>query len=161
YGRLAPLVSDLRPDVLGLIELTPGWARAAANASTRVRPRRLVTQRGAYGMGILSAARPTTLISRRFPSDCPTALIAPFRIRKLPVAFVLVHVHTPFAGSVHERELRALAAARPRLGSRLIVCGDFNTVPWAAQFEHFAQAAGLTDAFRGAWRAHSWPAWSP
>lgn len=161
YNRLAPLVSSLRPDVLGLIELTPGWARAAANASTRVRPRRFVAQPGAYGMGILSASRPTTLTARRFPADGPTALVARFRIRKQPVTFVLVHVHTPFAGSVHERELRALAAARPRLGSRLIVCGDFNTVPWAAQFEDFAHAAGLTDVFRGAWHTHSWPSFSP
>jgi endonuclease/exonuclease/phosphatase (EEP) superfamily protein YafD len=74
---------------------------------------------------------------------------------------VLVHVHTPFAGSVHARELDALAAARPSLGSRLIVCGDFNTVPWSAQFEDFGRAAGLTDVFRGAWHTHSWPSWSP
>jgi endonuclease/exonuclease/phosphatase (EEP) superfamily protein YafD len=161
YDRLAPLVARLRPDVLGLIELTPGWARAAAKPSMRVRPRRLVTQRGAYGMGIFSVARPTMLVARRFPSDGPTALVARFRIRELPVTFVLVHVHTPFAGSVHERELRALATARPRLGSRLIVCGDFNTVPWAAQFEDFAHTAGLTDVFRAAWHEHSWPSWSP
>jgi endonuclease/exonuclease/phosphatase (EEP) superfamily protein YafD len=73
---------------------------------------------------------------------------------------VLVHVHTPFAGSVHERELRALAAARPSLGSRLIVCGDFNTVSWAAQFQDFSRSTGLTDVFRGAWHAYSWPSWS-
>ena len=161
YARLAPLVARLRPDVLGLIELTPRWARTAADSSVRVRPRRLVAERGAYGMGILSAMQPTALIARHFPSDGPTALIARFRISQKPVTFVLVHVHTPFAGSVHERELRALAAARPRLGPRLIVCGDFNTVPWAAQFEDFARTAGLTDVFRGAWHAHSWPSWSP
>jgi endonuclease/exonuclease/phosphatase (EEP) superfamily protein YafD len=77
------------------------------------------------------------------------------------VTFVLVHVHTPFAGSVHARELSALASARPSLGSRLIVCGDFNTVSWSAQFEDFGRATGLTDVFRGAWHTHSWPSWSP
>jgi endonuclease/exonuclease/phosphatase (EEP) superfamily protein YafD len=61
---------------------------------------------------------------------------------------------------VHERELRALAAARPSLGSRLIVCGDFNTVPWAAQFRDFSRSARLTDVFRGAWHGYSWPSWS-
>ena len=29
YDQLAPLIARLRPDVLGLVELTPGWARAA------------------------------------------------------------------------------------------------------------------------------------
>jgi endonuclease/exonuclease/phosphatase (EEP) superfamily protein YafD len=161
YDELGPLVARLRPDVLGLIELTPAWARAAEHASARVRPRRLVPQPGAYGMGLLSDLPPTTVRARRFPADGPTALVARFQIHALPVTFVLVHVHTPFAGSVHARELSALAAARPSLGSRLIVCGDFNTVPWSAQFEKFGHATGLNDVFRGAWRTHSWPSWSP
>jgi endonuclease/exonuclease/phosphatase (EEP) superfamily protein YafD len=160
YDQLAPLVARLRPDVVGLIELTPGWAQAAESASSRVRPRRFVVQRGAYGMGLLSATQPTALSVRRFPADGPAVLIARFNIRDLPVTFVLVHLHTPFAGSVHERELRALAAARPSLGSRLIVCGDFNTVPWAAQFQDFSRSARLTDVFRGAWHEYSWPSWS-
>ena len=161
YDELAPLVARLRPDILGLMELTPAWASAAEHASTRVRPRRLVPEPGAYGMGLLSDARPTTSRARRFPADGPTAIVARFRIDRVPVTFVLVHVHTTFAGSVHARELSALAAARPSLGSRLIVCGDFNTVPWSAQFEDFGHDAGLTDVFRGAWRTHSWPSWSP
>jgi endonuclease/exonuclease/phosphatase (EEP) superfamily protein YafD len=160
YDQLAPLVAQLKPDVLGLVELTPGWAHAADSASSRVRPRGFVVQRGAYGMGLLSAATPTALSARHFPADGPVVLIARFEIRDRPLTFVLVHVHTPFAGSVHERELRALAAARPSLGSRLIVCGDFNTVSWAAQFQDFSRSAGLTDVFRGAWHGYSWPSWS-
>jgi endonuclease/exonuclease/phosphatase (EEP) superfamily protein YafD len=160
YDQLAPLVARLQPDILGLVELTPGWARAAKHVSSRVRPRRFVVQQGAYGMGLLSATRPTALSERRFPADGPAVLIARFRIRDRPVTFVLVHVHTPFAGSVHERELRALAAARPSLGSRLIVCGDFNTVAWSAQFQDFSRSARLTDVFRGAWHGYSWPSWS-
>src|SRR6185437_8525891 len=42
YDQLAPLIARLKPDILGLIELTPGWARAAESASSHVRPRRLV-----------------------------------------------------------------------------------------------------------------------
>jgi endonuclease/exonuclease/phosphatase (EEP) superfamily protein YafD len=161
YDELGPLVAQLRPDVLGLMELTPAWASAAEHASARVRPRRLVPQSGAYGMGLLSDVAPTAVSARHFPGDGPTALVARFRLDRVPVTFVLVHVHTTFAGSVHARELSALAAARPSLGSRLIVCGDFNTVPWAAQFEDFAHDAGLTDVFRGTWHTHSWPSWSP
>ena len=160
YDELAPLIARLHPDVLGLVELTPAWARAARKASSRVTPRRLVARRGAYGMGLLSALRPTSVSSRRFPTDGPTTLIGRFIVRGLPVTLALVHVHTPFAGSVHERQLRALAAARPSLGSRLIVCGDFNTVAWSAQFQDFSRAARLTDVFRGAWYGYSWPSWS-
>jgi endonuclease/exonuclease/phosphatase (EEP) superfamily protein YafD len=161
YDALAPLVAQLRPDVLGLVELTPRWARAARSASSRLRPRLLVPLRGAYGMGLLSATSPIMVTARRFPADGPVALIARFRISGVTVTFVLVHVHTPFAGSVHERELRALTAARPGFGSRLIVCGDFNTVSWSAQFHDFSSSAHLTDVFRGDWHAYSWPSWTP
>jgi endonuclease/exonuclease/phosphatase (EEP) superfamily protein YafD len=112
-------------------------------------------------MGLLSARQPIALGVRRFPSDGPAVLVARFRIRDTSVTFVLVHVHTPFAGSVHERELQALGAARSSLGPRLIVCGDFNTVSWSAQFRDFSRSARLTDVFRGAWHAYSWPSWSP
>jgi endonuclease/exonuclease/phosphatase (EEP) superfamily protein YafD len=161
YGELAPLIKRLRPDILGLTELTPAWARTSVRASPRVKPRRLVAQRGDYGMGVFSVSRPTVVSAERFPANGPVALIARFVVAGRPVAFVLVHVHTPFAGSVHARELRALAAARPRLGRRLIVCGDFNTVPWSAQFGEFAESTGLRDVAAGSWPAYSWPSWSP
>jgi endonuclease/exonuclease/phosphatase (EEP) superfamily protein YafD len=162
YGELAPLVRQFQPDILGLTELTPAWARAARDASRSLKPRRLVVQSGDYGMGLFSVARPIAATVERFPArDGPVALIARYRVDGRPVTFVLVHAHTPFAGSVHERELRALAAARPRLGRRLIVCGDFNTVPWSAQFGEFAESTGLSDVSAGSWPAYSWPVWSP
>jgi endonuclease/exonuclease/phosphatase (EEP) superfamily protein YafD len=161
YSELAPLIERLRPDILGLTELTPAWARTAATASPRVRPRRLVPQQNVYGMGVLSVDRPNTVSVERFPATGPITLVAHFSIAGRALTFVLVHVHTSFAGSVHERELRALAAARPQLGRRLVVCGDFNTVPWSAQLGEFAESTGLRDAFAGSWPVYSWPAWSP
>lgn len=161
YDKLAPLVERLKPDILGLTELTPAWANTAAVASPSVRPRRLVPQQNVYGMGVLSVDPPSTVSVERFPPSGPITLVARFDIAGRPLTFVLVHVHTSFAGSVHERELRALAAARPQLGRRLVVCGDFNTVPWSAQLGEFAESTGLRDAFAGSWPVYSWPAWSP
>ena len=161
YDRLAPLVARLEPDILGLTELTPAWAAAAAAASPTVRPRRLVPQRDVYGMGVLSRRPPARVSVERFPASGPVTLVARFDVAGRPLTFVLVHVHTSFAGAVHERELRALAAARPHLGRRLVVCGDFNTVPWSAQLGEFGESTGLRDAFAGSWPVYSWPAWSP
>lgn len=161
FGALPRLIRRLHPDILGLTEVTPGWARVAAAASARVRVRRVLPQSDAYGIGLLSALRPTMVSAQRFPASGPLALIARFRIGGLPLTFVLVHAHTSFAGSIHVRELRALAEARPRLGRRLVICGDFNTVPWSAQFGEFAESTGLRDAFAGGWPAYSWPSWSP
>jgi endonuclease/exonuclease/phosphatase (EEP) superfamily protein YafD len=161
YTKLAPLVEHLRPDILGLTELTPAWARTAAHASLRLPPRHLTPQHGVYGMGLLSAERPVGVRVQRFPTTGPITLVARFDIRGQLLTFVLVHVHTSFAGSVHEHELRALAAARPQLGRRLVICGDFNTVPWSAQLGEFVESTGLRNAFAGSWPAYSWPSWSP
>jgi endonuclease/exonuclease/phosphatase (EEP) superfamily protein YafD len=161
YGELAPLIERLKPDILGLTELTPAWSRAAATASPLLRPRRLVAERDVYGMGVLSRIVPTAISVERFPASGPVIVVARFEVSGQALTFVLVHVHTSFAGSVHVRELRALAAARPQFGRRLVVCGDFNTVPWSAQLGEFAESTGLRDAFAGSWPVYSWPAWSP
>jgi endonuclease/exonuclease/phosphatase (EEP) superfamily protein YafD len=161
FAALEPLIGSLHPDIIGLTEVTPAWARAAATASAKVPARRLLPRSDAYGIGLLSGPRPTAVTARRFPSGGPLALIAHFRVAGLPLTFVLLHAHTSFAGSIHVRELRALAAELPKLGRRLVVCGDFNTVPWSAQFGEFAETAGLRDASAGSWPAYSWPAWSP
>ena len=160
YRELGPLLARLEPEIVGLTEVTPEWAAAAREVRGLV-PRRLVPERGAYGIALLSTAQPESVRVARFPGSGPPVVAARFRIDGRPLTFVLVHLHTPFAGSVHVRELNALARARPRLGRRLVVCGDFNTVPWSAQLGDFAASTGLRDAFAGSWPSYSWPSWSP
>jgi endonuclease/exonuclease/phosphatase (EEP) superfamily protein YafD len=71
-------------------------------------------------------------------------------------------VHTPFAGSIHVRQLHALADVLPGLGPRAAVCGDFNTPPWSGPLRDFATRARVRDLYgRSAWAAYSWPTWSP
>lgn len=161
FETLDALVADVRPDVLGLTELTPAWARTAAGVSQRLAPVRLVPRPDAYGLGVLSSLPPHDTQLEQLPADGPPALVTRFSVDGTPVTFVLVHVHTPFAGSVHVRELEALAAERSRLGERLVVCGDFNTVTWSAQLRDLQASTGLRDVFADSWPVYSWPTWSP
>jgi endonuclease/exonuclease/phosphatase (EEP) superfamily protein YafD len=96
-----------------------------------------------------------------FPSDGPASVVARLRVSGKTVTVVVTHVHTPFAGSIHVRQLEALAAAaRSRLGKRVAVCGDFNTPPWTGPLRHFAEAARLRDLYGSrAWAGYSWPTW--
>src|SRR5262249_59857051 len=77
----------------------------------------------------------------------------------LRVRLVVTHVHTPFAGSIHARQLHALArVSRPK---RVAVCGDFNSPPWSGPLRGFASEARLRDLYGGrAWSGYSWPTWS-
>jgi len=96
------------------------------------------------------------------PADSgPPSVVVRVRAASKVVTFVVTHVHTPFAGSIHVRQLRALAAARSTWGERVAICGDFNTPPWSGPLREFASDASLRDLYgdRG-WRAYSWPTWN-
>lgn len=161
YGELTGFVEEVDPDLIGLTELTPAWTRALGPALAGFAQRRLAPRANEYGIGLYSRRSLTRTQLARFPADGPEAILARFELDGRPITFLLAHVHTPFAGPIHHRELEAIAAARATLGSRLIVCGDFNTVPWASAFRRFVSSTGLTDLYAGSWPAYSWPTWSP
>jgi endonuclease/exonuclease/phosphatase (EEP) superfamily protein YafD len=161
YAGVVRLAGSTRPDVVGIIELDGAWARELGRRLPAYGYRLLAPENGAYGIGIFSRV-PLVAHVERFPApDGPPTVVATLRPPgAAPMTLVLTHVHTPFAGSIHERHLHALAKARPRLGSRLAVCGDFNTVPWAAAFRRLAET-GLGDLYDGWWPGYSWPTWNP
>jgi endonuclease/exonuclease/phosphatase (EEP) superfamily protein YafD len=75
-----------------------------------------------------------------------------------PIELVLTHVHTPFAGAIHDRHFEALASVRPRLADRLAVCGDFNTVPWSESLRNFSSDADLRAIHGRFGLPGTWPA---
>ena len=161
YDAVGRLVARTHPDVLGVTELTPAMAAYLGHTLPGYRARVVETRNDAYGIGVYSR-RP--LLSARvvhLPADGPPTVVVRTRVAGKPVSLVVTHVHTPFAGSIHVRQLRALAKARPALGPRAAVCGDFNTPPWSGPLRDFAATAGLRDLYgRSAWAAYSWPTWS-
>jgi endonuclease/exonuclease/phosphatase (EEP) superfamily protein YafD len=159
HADVSRLIAETDPDVVGLVELTPSWADALAPALSRFPSRRLETQDGAYGIGLYSKSSFREAKVEHFAGDPAPSVVARFDLGGRPFALVLTHVHTPFAGNVHRRQLEALADARKALGERVAICGDFNAVPWASSFRHLASAADLTDSHGGHWLEGSWPSW--
>ncbi len=161
YGDLERLVREVRPDVIGVTELDSSWASELEHRLPGFDQRLVMPEEGAYGIGVFSRL-PLVGNVERFPEGAgPPTVVARLRPRgAAELTLVVTHVHTPFAGSIHKRHLDALAAARPRLGQRLAVCGDFNTVPWGSAFKRLA-SEGLTDLYSGSWPGYSWPTWNP
>jgi endonuclease/exonuclease/phosphatase (EEP) superfamily protein YafD len=161
FAAVDRLVAQTRPDVFGVIELTPAMARHLRTNLPRYRPSALEPRDDAYGIGVYSRV-PLSARLELFPADGgPATVVARVRVAGRPVSLVITHVHTPFAGSIHVRHLDALAAARPRLDNRAVVCGDFNTPPWSGPLREFAADSGLRDLYgNSAWRGYSWPTWS-
>jgi endonuclease/exonuclease/phosphatase (EEP) superfamily protein YafD len=163
FAAVGRLVARTHPAVLGVTELTPSMAKHLRQELPRYDVRVVRARTDAYGIGVFSRVPLHSARIVDYPaSDGPPSVVVGVDLAGRPVTVVVTHVHTPFAGSVHARQLDALARARPRLGSRLVVCGDFNSPPWTGPLRSFASDAGLRDLYgRRAWAGYSWPTWSP
>jgi endonuclease/exonuclease/phosphatase (EEP) superfamily protein YafD len=160
YADIERLVDRTRPDVVGIVELTPAMATHLQRALPEYTVRRLAPQADAYGIGVFSRV-PLSASVEHNPADAPPVIVARMRVRGKAVTIVVAHIHTPFKGSIYHRELDALARERPAFGPRVVICGDFNTPPWAGPFRKLADSAELAELYgRGAWSGYSWPTWS-
>ncbi len=162
FAAVERLVARTHPDVFGVTELTPAMARHLAAELPAYRGRVLETRDDAYGIGVYSRGPLLSAKIVRFPADGPPTVVARIRVAGEPLTVVVTHVHTPFAGSIHVRHLDALATAvRSHFGSRVVVCGDFNTPPWSGPLGDFASDGRLRDVYgRHAWAGYSWPTWA-
>lgn len=158
YAQVARLVQETDPDLVALNELSPAWARGLERSLELYPYRKRVLLDGAYGIGLYSRLPLEHARIAHFPAlGGPPTVVAELELAGEPVTFVLTHVHTPFAGSIHERHLQALAAARPSMTRRLVVCGDFNAVPWSGPLSDLREDTGLhgsSDVLDA-----SWPTW--
>lgn len=162
FAAVGRLVAKTHPDVFGMTELTPAMAQHLARELPQYHARILEARDDAYGIGIFSRVRLRSARVVHLPADGgPPTAVASVRVAGRPVTLVVTHVHTPFAGSIHVRQLEALAEARSGLGERVVLCGDFNTPPWSGPLRDLASDAGLRDLYGShAWSGYSWPTWS-
>lgn len=159
YPRLARLVDEVDPDVVALTELTPAWVRALSSALGDRAYRRLAPQAGAYGVGVYSRVRLRESRIERLPAGGSPSIVATVAIGARPLAVVVTHLHTPFAGARRTSQLEALAAELRNLALPVAVCGDFNAVPWSQPIRELAQTADLRSSYgrfglTGTWPAH-------
>lgn len=162
FHAVERLVAETKPELFGVIELTPEMTDHLRAALPQYRVRVLAPRDDAYGIGVFSRVALMSARVVRLPADAgPPAVVVRLRVAGKPMTVVVVHIRTPFAGSIHVRQLHALAEARSRVGGGVAICGDFNTPPWSGPLRDFASDAHLSDLYgHAAWRAYSWPTWS-
>lgn len=150
-----------QPDLIGITELSPSWLHALAPVLASYRYRVTAVENDAYGIGLFSRV-PLQGRIVHLPADGPASVVASFTLDGTQVTLVVTHPHTPFgphAGGLHQQQLRALARARPRWGTRALVCGDFNTPPWSGPMRTLLRTAHLSDSHRGHGLEITWPTW--
>ena len=162
HGAAARAIRAERPDLIGLVEVSPEWVEGL-DSIRREYPYRVEFPTGVTGLVLWSklpmadarAVRPSTgsLI-------CLTGRV-PLGAGSLRVW--LVHTKSPMArrGEVGFAELDALAGLfASRTGPRLAF-GDFNTTDGSPHFGALLAKSGLRDGRLGFGAQPSWPIWSP
>ena len=161
YDSVARLIDESDADLVGLLELTPAWATGLQPALEPFPYRRSELRGGAYAIGLYSRLPFDAASIQRYPEDGPPTVVASVPIGSEHVDLVLTHIHTPFAGAIHRRQLDALSEIRDQFGDRLVVCGDFNTAPWSDSLQHFASTSGLRSTHDNLGFSGTWPAGIP
>ncbi len=158
YGRLTEWIEENRPDVVILLEMTPGWRRSLASMSSEY-PWQFWTPGKRYGDGIGMFSR--------YPLEGRTILNPAGGIKMAVTAKLhlpngtscrLIGVHPMAPRSYEETRqrdayLRDLDSIVAMLKEPVTVAGDFNTTPWSYGFRLLTETSGL----RGAGLLPTWP----
>jgi endonuclease/exonuclease/phosphatase (EEP) superfamily protein YafD len=160
YEKVGRLIAETDPDVVGVTELTPAWARGLEPHLKSHPDRRLEPQEGVYGVGLYSKLRLAEARIERFPPDGPPSVVARGALGARPLVIVIIHVRTLVDGAARARQLRALLDELRALGDRSVVCGDFNSVPWSESIRDLADEGDLQSIYGRFGQAGTWPAYA-
>lgn len=152
-GRRAflELVEREDPDIVGVVEVSEGWARSLAALEARY-PHHLVHERDdPFGLAVYSRlplGDPRVVELGRVP--------VPSLVARLPGEITLVVTHPPapvrtVLGRMRRTQLGALEELLREADGRFVAIGDLNAAPWAVSFPAVPA--------RGSSRIGTWPAW--
>lgn len=159
FADVRKLLDDVRPDVVGLVEVDARWLAELAPALTAY-PQRIEQPRNDNFGVALYAKQPLTGAGEELGSLLPT-IVATLDMHGTRVDIVLTHPIPPVGGAALASQVSQLSSVAKRvhtLGSSTIVMGDLNATPWSRPFRDFASASGLCDSRAGFGLQASFPA---
>lgn len=162
FDALRRLVEELRPDVIGLVEINSSWA-GQLEALYSDYPYRIVRpEEGAYGLALLSRVPLSEPAENPYRRDgINVSIMATVALGEEPVHVMLVHVRaptSPAAAALRNAQLADLSAMIRANGDRnQVLIGDLNVTPWSPYFALVEADAGLVNAARGNGYLGTWP----
>lgn len=164
YARVLAYVRQEQPDVLVVLEVTPGWARALEQlrsefAYSWVRP---TGQRA--GIAVLSRVQPSATREVDLGGTGEPSLVLTLEQSGAPVALLGTHLYWPLgprASAVRNRQLHGIARLARERAAPFAVIGDLNVTPFSPHFARLLREGGLRNCANGAALAPTWPARVP
>lgn len=162
FSALHTLIDEMRPDVVGLMEVNNAWLESLRYLEPAYPYRILRPQDGYFGLAILSRLPLRELDwSPLAFEEVQTAIVAELTIGEQPVTLVLSHVQaplTPTQARSRNRQLESLAEIfRENPHGEGILLGDLNITPWSPYFATLETETELLNAARGEGYRGTWP----
>jgi endonuclease/exonuclease/phosphatase (EEP) superfamily protein YafD len=157
--KLLQLVSDRKPDVLFVQEVSPAWAAVLENMPDYPH-QKIIPRRDAFGIALLSKHPLENIrVLDDEPFDIPS-IGATMRWQGEEVELRAVHPFPPISKRAYAERNTLLATNAKELQAKdspAVMAGDFNATPWSAGLD-VVQRAGLV---RATSLVPTWPAHLP
>ena len=154
-------ISNARPDLLVLEEISDRWLADLAPALAAYPFREVQPRFDNFGIGLFSRCPLDSARSEPFGLvDIPT-IFARVRMDGRPLHLVATHPMPPgeaLLAAERDRQLEWLAGEISALKGPVLLVGDLNAAPWSPVFRRFERASGLRDSARGRSIRPTWPA---
>lgn len=160
YERLLSFINSASPDVVAVIEIDDGWAKALESLSPDY-PYRVVEPRSDnFGIALLSRV-PLNHARVEYLGDVDVpSILARVNLDKDAITIVATHPFPPVRSEVaaeRNRQLAAVADVAAQAPGEVVVMGDLNVAPWSRYFADLLRAGQLHDSRRGFDLQPSWP----
>ena len=160
FKSFVKLVRDVKPDLLGVLELTPEWRDALSQTSGELPHKIELPEPGCFGLGIYSRFPITGDVITSLGEETPSVIVADVEVapeRKLQLT--LFHTFPVFSREAFKvdklitRRLLTILKHNDREG---ILMADMNATVYSNYYTPFIWAAKFSNAMNGFGFQRSW-----
>lgn len=159
FAEVRRLIDELRPDIVGLVEVDRRWIEGVAASVATYRGRLEQPRDDNFGVALYTRM-PVTGAIEQLGGSLPSA-VGSVTAGDTSLEVILVHPLPPVSAVAlddQRRQLDAVAARVRSIQRPVAVIGDFNAAPWSAPFLRFVGRSGLCDSRAGLGIQASFPA---
>lgn len=166
FERGIGLVRKTKPDIVVLVEATPGWVAAMDRfrKQTNQYPEvYAIPREDSSGMAIYSEF-PLVGVSVESLTDQLPAIVARMRVNGQPLTVIVAHTMPPIGplyAETRNQQIAQLGQIARRCRGAVTIVGDLNTTSWSPCFQDLVEQCGLRDSRTGFGVQGSWPAGPP
>jgi endonuclease/exonuclease/phosphatase (EEP) superfamily protein YafD len=164
HAGVIQLIREKKPDVVVLVEVTPGLADTLVALADEYPYREAFPRPDAGGLAILSRQPLDSVHRYPFGSWKRAVLVARTRIGDRAVTVVGMHPYSsrgPERSRIRAFQMRAVGRWVAARKEPVLLLGDLNATPWSPVFGDLLRASGLRDARQGHGALPTYPAWFP